>query len=132
MFTFLNDTATPEIYTHFAGFTDERGEGEGEGFNLNLPLPEQITPDKYRKTLARALKAIRSFAPTFLVVALGLDPAKDDPTGTWPLTAPDFLENGLAVGKARLPTVVVQEGGYRTRTLGMNARAFFEGLAKNA
>jgi acetoin utilization deacetylase AcuC-like enzyme len=25
-------------------------------------------------------------------------------------------------------TLVVQEGGYRTRTLGVNARNFFEGL----
>lgn len=32
-------------------------------------------------------------------------------------------------GALRLPTLVVQEGGYRTRTLGVNARSFFVGLA---
>ena len=26
-----------------------------------------------------------------------------------------------------LPTLIVQEGGYRTKTLGQNARQFFEG-----
>jgi len=130
VFTVSIHGAPPKIYPHFAGFADERGEGPGDGFNLNLPLPEQITADKYRKALERALKAIRKFQPEFLVVALGLDPAKDDPTGTWPLLATDFHENGRMVGNAGIPTVVVQEGGYRTRTLGVNARAFLEGLIK--
>jgi acetoin utilization deacetylase AcuC-like enzyme len=31
-----------------------------------------------------------------------------------------------------LPTLVVQEGGYRTRTLGANARNFFQGLWRGA
>lgn len=30
-----------------------------------------------------------------------------------------------------LPTLVVQEGGYRTRTLGINARSFFRGLVNS-
>jgi len=59
---------------------------------------------------------------------LGLDTAKSDPTGTWSLEARDFEENGRRIGSLRLPTLVVQEGGYRTRTLGTNARRFFEGL----
>jgi acetoin utilization deacetylase AcuC-like enzyme len=32
------------------------------------------------------------------------------------------------IGAMALPTLIVQEGGYRTRTLGTNARFFFEGL----
>jgi acetoin utilization deacetylase AcuC-like enzyme len=63
-------------------------------------------------------------------VALGLDPAKGDPTGTWTLAAADFRRNGAAIGALRLPTLVVQEGGYRTRSLGANARAFFQGLVE--
>ena len=80
----------------------------------------------------RALEAIRSFDPAFLVVSLGLDPAKGDPTGTWALSGKDFAENGRLIGALRLPTLVVQEGGYRTRTLGGNARHFFEGLVEAA
>src|SRR5690606_18602709 len=34
------------------------------------------------------------------------------------------------IGDAALPTLVVQEGGYRVRTLGVNARNFFTGLAE--
>jgi len=32
------------------------------------------------------------------------------------------------IGALGVPILVVQEGGYRTRTLGSNARNFFEGL----
>ncbi|MBW3600777.1 MAG: acetylpolyamine amidohydrolase, partial [Planctomycetes bacterium] len=71
---------------------------------------------------------VRDFDPAFLVIALGFDPAKGDPTGTWSLTAKDFEQNGRMIGGLHLPTLVVQEGGYRTRTLGVNARHFFRGL----
>jgi acetoin utilization deacetylase AcuC-like enzyme len=115
-------------YPHFAGFTDETGEEEGAGFNINYPLPEDTSVDRYQRTLARALKRITAFKPAFLVVGLGLDTAKADPTGTWQLAAKDFHKNGQMIGSLNLPTLVVQEGGYRTRTLGSNARHFFEGL----
>lgn len=59
---------------------------------------------------------------------MGLDTAKGDPTGTWMHKAADFTRIGRAIGSLRLPTVVVQEGGYRTRSIGVNARAFFQGL----
>jgi len=117
-------------YPYFSGFDDEIGEGEGEGFSLNIPLREEIEGESYRKALKRAITRIEQFNPTFLVVALGLDPAKDDPTGTWSLRALDFKRNGQLIGAIGLPTVVIQEGGYRTRTLGLNAMNFFNGLAK--
>ena len=116
-------------YPYFSGFSDERGEGEGEGFNLNLPLPEEVDGDRYRKALSAALKRVVNFDPVFLVVALGFDTAKGDPTGTWSLSPRDFEINGRMLGELGLPTLVVQEGGYRTRTLGLNAKHFFEGMA---
>jgi acetoin utilization deacetylase AcuC-like enzyme len=119
-------------YPYFDGFADETGEGEGLGFNLNLPLPETITPERYREALKKALQAIRAFGANYLVVGLGLDTAKADPTGTWKLVAEDFRKNGQLIGAVDLPTLVVQEGGYRTRKLGINARAFFEGLHETA
>ena len=115
-------------YPYFSGFDNETGEEEGEGFNLNLPLPEEIDGEKYRKTLAKALLRITEYKPLFLIVALGLDPAKGDPTGTWSLMPKDFEQNGQMIGELNIPTVVIQEGGYRTRTLGHNAARFFKGL----
>ena len=115
-------------YPYFSGFADETGEGAGKGFNINYPLPEKVKGEQYRKVLARALKEIDRFRPKFLVVSLGLDPAKGDPTGTWSLSAKDFETNGYMIGQLRLPTLIVQEGGYNTRNLGINARRFFTGL----
>jgi len=82
----------------------------------------------YRNVLGRAIKRIAAHRAAFLVVALGLDTAKGDPTGTWSLSARDFQANGRMIGELGLPTLVVQEGGYRIRSIGTNARRFFEGL----
>jgi acetoin utilization deacetylase AcuC-like enzyme/GNAT superfamily N-acetyltransferase len=119
-------------YPYFSGFKEECGEGEGEGFNLNLPLPEAVDGAAYLKALEKALRRIADFKPDFLVVALGLDPAKGDPTGTWSLNAKDFEANGRLIGGLGLPMLVVQEGGYRTRSLGTNALHFFKGLSFTA
>ena len=115
-------------YPYFSGFEDEKGVGSGLGYNLNIPLPETVNGERYREVLGRVLKRLSRFRPQFLVVSLGLDTAKRDPTGTWELRAADFEANGRMIGSLGLPTLVVQEGGYNNRTLGINARHFFVGL----
>lgn len=134
-----NDVLTISIHGHprfaypyFSGYGDERGEGNGLQLNRNYALPEAVDGGKYLETLRRALRRIHAFRPVCLVVALGVDTAKRDPTGSWTLTAPDFAANGRAVACLGLPTLVVQEGGYRTRTMGANVAAFFEGLTEAA
>jgi acetoin utilization deacetylase AcuC-like enzyme/GNAT superfamily N-acetyltransferase len=115
-------------YPYFSGFAEETGEDKGFGFNRNYPMPETLDGEGYRRVLERALKRIRKFNPQFLVLALGLDTVRKDPTGTWSLSAADLKLNGRMIGSLQLPTVVVQEGGYRSRSLGTNARNFFLGL----
>lgn len=115
-------------YPYFAGFPEETGEGAGVGFNLNIALPETLDGAGHRKALDKGLERIRSFEPGVLVVCLGLDPAKNDPTGTWSLREADFRENGRRVGALGRPTLVVQEGGYGLRVLGRHALAFLSGL----
>ncbi len=119
-------------YPYFCGFADEVGSGPGEGYNLNLPLPETIEVRRFVDALDKAVRRIRRFEPMFLVVSLGLDTARRDPTGTWPLRAKDFDAMGAVIGGQGYPTVVVQEGGYDTRVLGVNARHFFTGLFRGA
>jgi acetoin utilization deacetylase AcuC-like enzyme/GNAT superfamily N-acetyltransferase len=119
-------------YPYFSGFAEETGKGQGLGYNRNFPLLERVDGEKHRNTLIRALALVRDFAPTFLVVSLGLDPAKGDPTGTWSLSARDFAANGQLIGRLGLRTLVVQEGGYLIRSLGVNARSFFQGLHEGA
>lgn len=117
-------------YPYFAGFADERGEGAGEGFNQNYPLGENITDDIYLATLEQALERIESFAPRYLVLSLGLDIAKGDPTGAWAITTEGFERIGGAIAGLGLPMLVVQEGGYDTRVIGRNARSFLSGLQR--
>jgi acetoin utilization deacetylase AcuC-like enzyme len=125
--------ADPEIaYPYFTGFGSERGSGSGLGYNRNFALPELVQGSEYLAALRSALDLIRRFQPVVLIVALGLDPARGDPTGTWTLKSTDFQANGRAIGELRLPTLVVQEGGYRTRSLGGNARGFFQGLLEGS
>jgi len=115
-------------YPYFSGFAEEIGEGPGCGFNRNFALPENMDGERYAEVLRRALGLVTDFDPAFLVVGLGLDPAKGDPTGTWDLRARDFHRNGKLIGALGRHTLVVQEGGYRIRSLGVNAMAFFQGL----
>jgi acetoin utilization deacetylase AcuC-like enzyme/GNAT superfamily N-acetyltransferase len=115
-------------YPYFSGFRDETGTGAGAGFNLNIPLPEHITTDQHRAAVAEGLRRVRRFNPAFLVVCAGFDTARGDPTGTWPNRAKDFDQLGRMIGEQGYSTLVVQEGGYRVRTLGANVRSFFNGL----
>jgi acetoin utilization deacetylase AcuC-like enzyme len=117
-------------YPYFSGFRSEKGAGKGLGFNINIPLPEKLGGKEYRLALKNALKRVAAFRPEFLVIAFGADTAKGDPTGTWSLKASDFLANGVMVGAMPLPKLVVQEGGYRTRQLGVNVVAFLTGLLR--
>jgi acetoin utilization deacetylase AcuC-like enzyme len=133
-----NDVLTVSIHGHpsfaypyFSGFREETGEDAGSGFNFNIPLEENITYDEYRDALAKALSHIKRFKPAYLIVVLGLDTAKGDPTGTWKLNNGNFEQNGKMIGAMNLPTLIVQEGGYRTQTLGLNAKAFFRGFVQS-
>ncbi|HET7553663.1 MAG TPA: histone deacetylase family protein [Gemmatimonadaceae bacterium] len=117
-------------YPYFAGFADERGEGAGDGFNHNYPLGENVTDDEYLSTLEQALERVETFAPRFLVLSVGLDIAKGDPTGAWAITTEGFERIGGAIAGLGLPMLVVQEGGYDTRVIGRNARSFLSGLQR--
>jgi acetoin utilization deacetylase AcuC-like enzyme len=115
-------------YPYFSGFRYEAGEEKGSGYNINFPLPIKTDGVRYRHSLEKSIKAIKKFSPDFLVVALGLDTAKGDPSGKWNLVKEDFFNNGKLIGTMNLRTLVVQEGGYDSRVLGINVLSFFQGL----
>jgi acetoin utilization deacetylase AcuC-like enzyme/ribosomal protein S18 acetylase RimI-like enzyme len=119
-------------YPYFAGFADEIGEGAGKGFNRNLPLPEHVGDARYIAALDVAIEHVRRFKPEALVVSLGLDIAKADPTGTWSVTGDGLYEIGVRIGSLKYPTLLVQEGGYNIRSLGRNAARLLTGLCAGA
>ena len=76
------------------------------------------------------LLRIRRFRPAFLVVSLGFDTMKGDPTGAFSLGATNLRAMARLLGELGLPTLVVQEGGYSLRNLRKGAKAFFGGMAQ--
>ena len=96
--------ADPEWeYPLFWGRADGTGSGDGLGTTLNLPLPTGIDDATYLRHL---------------------DTWKDDPLGTFRLTADGIGAIGAALADLALPTVIVQEGRYALRALGDLAMRF--------
>jgi acetoin utilization deacetylase AcuC-like enzyme len=130
-----NDVLTVSIhadpvrfYPFFWGHADERGEGLGLGYNLNLPLPRKSADAAFLDTLSAALRRVEAFAPDAIVVALGLDAFEKDPFGGLSVSTPGFARIGEAIAKLKLPTVIVQEGGYLCDELGNNLTSFLSGF----
>lgn len=115
-------------YPNFSGYADELGEGEGRNFNRNFPLRQGQDEKPYLDTLDKALALIRRYQPLRLVVSLGFDIMKGDPTGTFKLTPAGIAEIARRIGRLGYPTLIVQEGGYSVQNLRTGAKAFFNGL----
>lgn len=120
-----------DFYPYFAGWTEESGEGEGAGLNLNIPLPGGVDGQEYLRVLDElVIPRIRLFDPAALILSAGLDGYKDDPLGKFTLDTHDFAAIGERIGRLGGPVIAVQEGGYCTEMLGVNAVALLRGLSE--
>ncbi len=123
--------ADPDLYyPYFWGHAHETGTGKGHGFNLNLPLPLGSPDASWLAAGDKALARIREFAPTALVVALGLDASESDPLQGLKVTGAGFHAMAGRIAGLGLPTVLVQEGGYLSDDLGRNLVQFLAGFEK--
>ena len=117
-----------EAFPYFSGYADEVGSGEGVGYNQNLPLPRGTDFGGWRGALDTALARIDRFAPSALVVSLGVDTFEHDPIGFFKLRADDFTHYGRLIGALRIPTLFVLEGGYAVAEIGVNAVNVLQGF----
>jgi acetoin utilization deacetylase AcuC-like enzyme len=110
-------------FPHFVGF-----ETESTSTNRNVPL----APGTGDAEWLEAVQEVAAWAQgtEALVVALGVDAAEDDPTSPLQVTAHGFREAGRILGALRVPTVVVQEGGYVLETLGALVLAALTGIGE--
>ncbi|HYD04369.1 MAG TPA: histone deacetylase family protein [Reyranella sp.] len=115
-------------YPYFWGHAHETGAGKGAGFNLNLPQPLGSPDTPWLAAGDVALARIGEFAPTALVVALGLDASESDPLQGLKVTGTGFHAMGKKIASLGLPTVLVQEGGYLSDDLGRNLAQFLSGF----
>jgi acetoin utilization deacetylase AcuC-like enzyme len=116
-------------YPFYTGYARERGVGAGEGFNLNLPLPHGSGNDAFLTAVDQGIAAVRDFAPQALVLPLGFDTYRDDPISVLKLDFDAYRDLGARVGALKLPTVVVQEGGYLVDAIGPALDNFLQGFA---
>ena len=116
------------FYPFFWGHAAERGHGPGLGYNLNFPLPRHSGDEVFLTALEQGLARVRSFAPTAIVVALGLDAFEGDPFGGLAVTTQGFARIAEKIAALKLPTVMIQEGGYLCDELGANLQAFLGGF----
>jgi acetoin utilization deacetylase AcuC-like enzyme len=114
-------------FPYFAGRSDELGRGEGEGANRNFVLGAGVDDAQYLETLARALDFIKGFSIKGLVISLGVDTYELDPICDLKLTTAGYARMGALVAGLALPTVIVQEGGYHVRDIGINVRSWLRG-----
>ncbi|MBB4304743.1 acetoin utilization deacetylase AcuC-like enzyme [Rhodobium orientis] len=115
-------------YPFFWGHADERGTGAGLGTNLNLPIPRGSKDESFLAALDTGLSRVRAFGADVLVVALGLDAFEGDPFGGLAVTTAGFARIADALAGLKLPTVIVQEGGYLCPELGPNLTSFLTGF----
>ena len=103
-------------YPYFWGHADESTES-----NRNVPLPHGTTDDEYLAALDPVLQELSDFAPKYLVLAAGFDLMAGDPVprnGGFRITTPGLKRIADRVASLKLPTVIVQEGGYNLDRLG--------------
>jgi acetoin utilization deacetylase AcuC-like enzyme len=115
-------------FPHFLGFADETGSGAGAWTNRNVPVAPGTGDGPWLEAVAGLAEWARAGGAAALVVSLGVDAAGGDPESPLEVTASGFRAAGRVLGELRLPTVVVQEGGYDLDTLGELVREALTGL----
>jgi acetoin utilization deacetylase AcuC-like enzyme len=116
-----------DYYPFYQGFKNQIGIKEGEGFNLNIPVAVKSKTLVWMAAIEKALLAIQDFNPGALVISLGLDTHEADPLEGGGVTTEGFGQIAMMISLLKLPTVIVQEGGYLTPYLGDNLASFLIG-----
>ena len=104
-------------YPWYTGFASERGAGVGDGFNLNLPLPMDTPDAGWLNAVGAGVDRIRRFGADALVLSLGFDASEHEPLRFLSVSDDGFARAAGLVASLRLPTAIIQEGGYDLPTI---------------
>jgi acetoin utilization deacetylase AcuC-like enzyme len=115
-------------YPHFAGYADERGAAAGEGANLNLPLIHGAGDAEFIAANQVLCDAATGASADALVLSAGWDAHRDDPLSKLDVSTEAYARIGELYGKLRLPTLIVQEGGYSLSAVEAASNAFMTGF----
>ncbi|WP_439496486.1 histone deacetylase family protein [Bosea sp. (in: a-proteobacteria)] len=117
---------------YYAGYADETGAGAGTGLNFNQPLPWATENEAWLGAVDRAVARIRDFGPGAVLVSLGFDAGAEDPVATFKIDDQGFAEAAGKLAALRLPTLLVQEGGYLSPSLGGYLQSFLAAFEAGA
>ncbi|WP_149537588.1 histone deacetylase family protein [Siccirubricoccus phaeus] len=132
VFTFSTHGDPNRYYPFFTGHAEERGAGPGEGLNLNAPLPFGTGDDGWLKAIRSGIAAAERFGAEALVVSLGFDASEHEPLNALAVTADGFARAGALLGGMKLPSAIIQEGGYCVEWLGRLLERFLTGWGEAA
>jgi acetoin utilization deacetylase AcuC-like enzyme len=124
VFTGSIHTDPAGYYPFFIGYADERGAGIGEGCNMNVPLAPGSGDDDFVAACDALAKAAMDRGCRAVVVAAGWDAHKDDPLSLLRVSDDGYSRIGEILGAMRLPTVIVQEGGYSLEVIASAPKRF--------
>jgi acetoin utilization deacetylase AcuC-like enzyme len=119
-------TDPTSYYPFYSGFAEEIGRGAGKGFNLNLPLSPGADDAAYVSACQQLADKARAFRAEAIVLSAGWDAHHRDPLSKLAVTTAAFATIGRIFGSLRLPTVILQEGGYSLEAAGEAAPSFVE------
>lgn len=117
-------------YPFFSGYAHETGGPQAPGSTFNLPLPPGTNSSSYLAALNALLQTIHAFRPAALVVSLGFDPYQGDPLSAFRLEGGAYSAIGELIASLKLPTLLVQEGGYAVDALPTLAENLVQGFLK--
>ncbi len=126
--------ADPErFYPFYWGYEDQVGREAGRGFNVNIPVPLRSDDEVWLGALHYALGRIAEYSPGVLVLSLGLDAHEADPLRGGAMTTEGFGRMAAEIAGLKLPTLIVQEGGYmEAEQLGDTLASFLGALEGGA
>ena len=105
-------------YPWYVGHAEEQGGGAGVGWTMNLPLPQGSEDTAWLTALDAGLRRIRAAGVDALVLSLGFDASAQEPLSFLRVSDDGFARAAAAIAGLRMPTAIIQEGGYNTDTLG--------------
>jgi acetoin utilization deacetylase AcuC-like enzyme len=130
-----NDVLTASVHTDpagyypfFIGYADECGAGAGEGYNMNVPLAPGAGDNDFIAACDAMAKAALERGCGAVVLASGWDAHKNDPLSLLRVSDNGYGRIGEIFGAMRLPTVIVQEGGYSLDVIATVPRRFLAGF----
>jgi acetoin utilization deacetylase AcuC-like enzyme len=128
VFTGSVHTDPAGYYPFFVGYADERGAGAGEGYNMNVPLAPGSSDDDFVAACDLLAKAALERGCGAVVIAAGWDAHEKDPLSLLRISNDGYGRIGEIFGAMRLPTVIVQEGGYSLDVIAQAPKRFLAGF----